>query len=135
MARSVLVVDDNTVIRQGLCRLFASEADFEICGEAENGREAIEKAQQLQPDLIVLDISMPVMNGLEAARVLKRLRPTVPIIMFSAFINKFIEKEVQSAGAFALVSKSEPMSVVVDKARAAVPLREAGGHRARQRRE
>jgi DNA-binding NarL/FixJ family response regulator len=118
MARSVLVVDDNTVIRQALCQFFGAEADFEICGEAENGREAIEKAQKLHPDLIVLDISMPVMNGLEAARVLKRLMPTVPLIMFSAFINAFTEKAAQSAGASALVSKSMPMSVLLDKARA-----------------
>jgi YesN/AraC family two-component response regulator len=53
-----------------------------MCGEAENGREAIEKAQQSHPDLIVLDLSMPVMNGLDAARVLKRLMPTLPLIMY-----------------------------------------------------
>ena len=117
MARSVLVVDDNTVIRQGLCRLFASEADFEICGEAENGREAIEKAQELHPDLILLDLSMPVMNGLHAARALKRVTPEMPIIMFSAYGNSFVEKEARSAGVSALVSKSEPVSVLLGKAR------------------
>ena len=58
---------------------------FEVCGEAENGRVAIEKAQLLRPDLIVLDLSMPEMNGFEAARVLKRVMPTVPLIMYSAF--------------------------------------------------
>ena len=75
MAKAVLVVDDNALIRQALCELFKREADFEVCGEAENGREAIEKAQQLHPDLIVMDLSMPVMNGIEAARVLKGLMP------------------------------------------------------------
>jgi CheY-like chemotaxis protein len=57
------------------CETFKREEDLEVCGEAENGRDAIEKAQRLRPDLIVLDLSMPVMNGLDAARVLKRLMP------------------------------------------------------------
>ena len=81
--RSLLVVDDNPVIRKIICELFAREGDFEICGQAENGREAIEKAQLLQPALIVTDLSMPLMNGLEEARVLKRLMPAVPVIIYS----------------------------------------------------
>ncbi len=67
--KSVLIVDDNAFIRQALCELFKKEADFEVCGEAENGKKAIEKARELRPDLIVLDLSMPVMNGFDAARV------------------------------------------------------------------
>ncbi len=118
MAKAVLVVDDNALIRQALCELFKREADFEVCGEAENGREAIEKAQQLHPDLIVMDLSMPVMNGIEAARVLKSLMPTVPLIIFSEYSDVFSEKEARSAGVSALVSKSEDVSVLVGKARA-----------------
>ncbi len=118
MAKAVLVVDDNALIRQALCELFKREADFEVCGEAENGREAIEKAQQLHPDLIVMDLSMPVMNGIEAARVLKGLMPTVPLIIFSEYSDVFSEKEARSAGVSALVSKSEHASVLVGKARA-----------------
>jgi len=64
MAKAVLIVDDNAYIRKALCDLFKQEADFEVCGEAENGKEAIEKAQELRPDLIVLDLSMPVMIGI-----------------------------------------------------------------------
>jgi len=85
MAKTILIVDDNAYIRHALCDLFKREADFEICGEAENGKEAIAKARELHPDLIVLDLSMPVMNGLDAARELKRLMPTVPLLMYSAF--------------------------------------------------
>src|SRR5213592_458331 len=85
---------------------------------AEKGREAIEKAQQLHPDLIVMDLSMPVMNGIEAARVLKSLMPTVPLIIFSEYSDVFSEKEARSAGVSALVSKSEDVSVLVGKARA-----------------
>ncbi len=118
MPKSVLLVDDNAAIRAALCRLFLSEADFEICGEAENGREAIEKAQELRPDLIVMDLSMPVMNGIEAARVLKNLMPTVPLIIFSEYSDVFSEREARSAGISALVSKSEHVSLLLSKARA-----------------
>src|SRR5438105_14982735 len=116
MAKAVLVVDDNALIRQALCELFKREADFEVCGEAENGREAIEKAQQLHPDLIVMDLSMPVMNGIEAARVLKRLMPTVPLIIFSEYSDVFSAKEARSGGVFALVSKCEDESALVGRA-------------------
>jgi YesN/AraC family two-component response regulator len=118
MPKSVLLVDDNAVIRQALCRLFTSEAGFEICGEAENGQKAIEKAQELRPDLIVMDLSMPVMNGIEAVRVLKRLMPKVPVIIFSEYSDVFSEKEARSAGVSALVSKAEHVSLLLGKARA-----------------
>jgi DNA-binding NarL/FixJ family response regulator len=118
MLKLVLVVDDNAVIRHALCEAFTSEAGFDVCGEAENGREAIEKAQALHPDLIVMDLSMPVMNGIDAALALKTLMPTVPLIMFSEYSDVFSEKEAQSAGVSALVSKSEHVSVLLGKARA-----------------
>ena len=118
MPKSVLVVDDNAAIRQALRQLFTSEADFAVCGEARNGREAIEKADDLNPDLILMDLSMPVMNGIDATRVLKRLMPAVPIIIFSEYSDVFSEKEAHSAGIAALVAKSEHMSVLLGKARA-----------------
>jgi DNA-binding NarL/FixJ family response regulator len=117
MLRSVLVVDDNTCMRRTLRELLTGEADFEICGEAENGREAIAKAQQLRPDLIVMDLSMPVMNGLDAARVLKRTMPAVPIIVFSEYSDAFSLEEAHSVGVSALVSKSEHISVFASRAR------------------
>jgi len=122
MAKMVLVVDDNAVIRQALCRLFSSEPGFDVCGEAENGQDAIEKAQVLHPDLIVMDLSMPVMNGIDAARTLKTLMPSVPVIIFSDYSDVFSEMEAQSAGICALVSKSEPVSLLIGKARALLNL-------------
>jgi two-component system, chemotaxis family, chemotaxis protein CheY len=113
---TVLVVDDNPFIRNVLCEAF-KKADFQVCGEAENGKEATEKALELHPDLIVLDHSMPVMNGLDAARVLKQRMPAVPLIMFSEYSNALSEQEARSAGIWALVSKSEHVSVLVEKAR------------------
>jgi two-component system, chemotaxis family, chemotaxis protein CheY len=117
MAKTVLIVDDNPSIRQALCELFKREADFEVCGEAENGEEAIERAHALRPNLVVLDLSMPVMNGLDAARVLKRLMPTVPLIMYSAFGDKFAEQQARLIGISELVSKSEHASVLIHRAR------------------
>ena len=96
----------------------AGRISLNVCGEAENGQDAIEKAQVLHPDLIVMDLSMPVMNGIDAARTLKTLMPTVPVIIFSDYSDVFSEKETRSAGICALVSKSEPVSVLIGKARA-----------------
>jgi DNA-binding NarL/FixJ family response regulator len=118
MAKTVLIVDDNEIIRRGLHELFTAESDFDVCGEAENGREAIEKAQEVHPDLIVLDLSMPVMNGIDAARVLRKLMPTLPLIIFSEYSDALSEAEARSAGVSGLVSKSEHVSVLVAKARA-----------------
>jgi DNA-binding NarL/FixJ family response regulator len=118
MPKTVLVVDDNEFIRHALCQIFTSESDFDVCGEAENGRQAIEKAQELHPDVIVMDLSMPVMNGIDAARALKRLMPKVPLIIFSEYSDVFSENEARSAGVSALVSKSEHISVLISKARA-----------------
>src|SRR5438309_9327744 len=115
MAKTVLVVDDNALIRQALCELFKREADFEVCGEAENGKEAIEKAQELGPDLIVLDLSMPVI--LDAARVLKSLVPAVPLIMYSALGDEYAEQQARSMGISQLVSKSVHASALIHKAR------------------
>ena len=117
IAKSVLIVDDNAFIRQALCELFKQEADFEVCGEAGNGKEGIEKAQELRPDLIVLDLSMPVMNGLDAARVLKRMMPTVPLIMYSEFGDRLAENQIRLIGISEVVSKSEHASVLIHKAR------------------
>jgi len=118
MAKSVLIVDDVEMIRRAVRELFTSEADFDVCGEAANGQEAIERAQEFHPDLIVLDLSMPVMNGLDAAKVLKTLMPAVPLIIFSEYSDVFSHEEARAAGVSALVSKSEHMSVLLEKARA-----------------
>ena len=116
MVKTVLVADHNAFVRQALRMLLTRELGVEV-SEAKNGREAIEKAQELKPDLIVLDLSMPVMNGLEAGRVIKISMPAVPIIMYSAFVNEFAKKEAHSVGISELVSKSEHASVLIRKAR------------------
>ncbi len=108
-----MIVDENPHIHQALCELFTREGNFDVCGEAENGREAIEKAQQLHPDLIVTDLSMPVMNGLEETHVLKKIMPTVPVIIFTAHDDSFAEKEACAAGVSAVVPKSQAVAVLI----------------------
>jgi DNA-binding NarL/FixJ family response regulator len=117
MVKSVLIADDNAFVRQRRGELFNREPDFEVCAEAANGNKATEQVRKLNPDLILLDLSMPVMNGLDTARALKRLMPEVPIVMFSMQSGAFTEKEARSAGLAALVSKFEDMSELLGIAR------------------
>jgi YesN/AraC family two-component response regulator len=83
MASSILIVDDNPFIRYQLRKILEAQPDFDVCGEAENGRDAIEIAENIRPDLIILDLTMPVMNGLDAAHALKNSLPETKLI-FSA---------------------------------------------------
>jgi CheY-like chemotaxis protein len=83
MAKRVLVADDNPLIRKMLCQLLEREDDYDICAEAGNGQEAIELALKHRPDLIILDWAMPLLNGVDAARKLKKIMPEVPIILFT----------------------------------------------------
>jgi len=117
MPKTILIVDDNAYVRQMICEAFKRESDFEVCGEAENGKEAIEKALALHPDLIVLDLSMPVMNGLDAARELKNRMPSVPLLMFTLYVDEHLEAAARSAGVADVVSKSKHISALIAKAR------------------
>lgn len=81
----ILVADDNPFLRTMLRRMFEREDRYDLCAEAANGQEAIHLAIEHRPDLIILDLSMPVMNGLNASRKLKRIMPTVPIILFTQY--------------------------------------------------
>src|SRR5207244_9965864 len=131
--KSVLIVDDNPWIRKVLCERFQREADLAVCGEAENGKEASEKAKQLRPELIVLELSMPVMNGLDAARILRWLLPSVPLIMYSAFGDKLIERQARLIGIRELVPKSQDAAVLISKARSLLTPKGKLGKFARQR--
>jgi CheY-like chemotaxis protein len=87
MAKKILVVDDNPTIRRLLCHLFDADEDYEICAVASNGEEAISLAVEDPPHLIILDLSMPVMDGLASARELKTRLPDVPIILFTQYAD------------------------------------------------
>ena len=105
--KSILIVDDSPVIRGRVRTLLETQPEWIICGEAENGRDGIEKAAELRPDLIVIDLAMPVLNGIVATSVLKRLMPAVHIVMFTSFSDPSIKKTAMAAGLDAFVDKSE----------------------------
>ena len=119
---SVLVVDDNSSVRKLICELFTRESDFQVCGEAENGRDAILRAEEVGPDLIVTDLSMPLMNGLEETCTLKKLMPDVPVIIYSAHMDAFFEREALAAGASAVVAKTDVVASLIPTARSLVKL-------------
>jgi DNA-binding NarL/FixJ family response regulator len=102
---------------RGFASSSRAKGTSDVCGEAEIGREAIEKAQRLHPELIVTDLSMPIMNGLEETCVLKRLMPAVPVIIFTAHSDPSVEKEPAAVGVSAVVSKSEAVAVLIATAR------------------
>ena len=107
MTKRVLLVDDNEQMRQALRMLFQSEPDFEVAGEAEDGQEAIQKAEVLKPHLIILDFSMPVMNGLEAAPILLKKLPNVIVILFATYAASVMEAPAREAGIHAVVTKQQ----------------------------
>src|SRR5690242_15524928 len=81
----ILIVDDNTVVRQQMRSVLESHSDWQVCGEAADGTEAVRKNRELHPDLVILDFSMPNMNGLRAAQEIARHTPNVPMLLFSIF--------------------------------------------------
>ena len=112
-----MVVDDNPAIRRALKNILEFTHEWVVCGEGVDGRDGIEKARELHPDLIVLDVSMPVMNGLEAARVLHHIMPQVPLILCSLHTDEVLRKEAINAGVNAVVSKAQNIQSLIDRAR------------------
>lgn len=123
--RKVLIADDNAFTRTALYEFFQREPDFIVCGVAEDGREAVEQARRLKPDLIILDMAMPVMNGLEAAHQLKQIMPEVRLIMYSASSDNLLEQAAKSMGISEIILKSQRVSVLIEAARGFVHRRAA----------
>jgi DNA-binding NarL/FixJ family response regulator len=112
MPRTVLVADDNPTIRKMLCKMFEREDDYDLCAEARDGAEAIALAIQHKPDLIILDLSMPVMNGLDAARELKRIMPNIPIILFTQHSDLSTALGITNLNIDRIVSKNDASSLM-----------------------
>jgi len=110
----ILVADDHEVMRLGIRNLLESRPNWSICAEASNGREAVEKTNQYSPDLIVLDITMPVMNGLDAAKLISDSHPDVPIILFSLHLSDDMIDNFESGKIKGAVSKGEAGRDLVD---------------------
>jgi DNA-binding NarL/FixJ family response regulator len=106
MAR-VLIVDDHAVVRRGVRALLQPSQNWEICGEAENGEDAIRLAQDLKPKIIIMDLSMPVMNGLQATRAIRQSLPEIKVVLFSLHTSSELVRSIFMAGAQGYVLKSD----------------------------
>jgi len=102
----ILIAEDNDAVRRGVVGLLSFEAGWKVCGEARDGSEALQKARELRPDLILLDISMPGMNGLEAARLLRQELPEAKILVISQHDPIQLLPRVVEAGGNGCVDKS-----------------------------
>jgi DNA-binding NarL/FixJ family response regulator len=108
MSAKVLIVDDHEIVREGIRRfLSTSRPDWDICGEATNGKQAIDAVQRLKPDVVILDITMPGMSGLEAATHIVKLNLGCRILIFTMHDSDRLTTEVQDAGAHGYVQKSQ----------------------------
>src|ERR1700720_1003772 len=106
MRSCIFIVDDSPVMRAAIRRQLESSG-FDVCGEAHDGLEALEKLSRSRPDLIILDMSMPRMNGVDAARELKYICPNVPVILYSAYADAFRGRQVLPEGVSEVVAKGE----------------------------
>lgn len=107
----ILIADDNAIVRRALRRLIESHKDWQVCGEAMGGREAIERAQELRPDILVMDLVMPGMNGFEAARELAEIEPKLPILLCTVQISSYVVEKAQKLGIKGAVAKSETRQI------------------------
>jgi DNA-binding NarL/FixJ family response regulator len=108
MTNRILIVDDHEIVREGIRNLVGrARPEWEICGEAKNGKEAIEAVKSLRPDVVILDVSMPVMSGLEAAPQIVRLGFNSRVLIFTMHESERLAAEVRSTGAHGYVVKSQ----------------------------
>jgi DNA-binding NarL/FixJ family response regulator len=96
---TVLLVDDHTVVRQGLKALLAAEEDMDVVGEAENGRQAVIQAKKTPPDVVVMDVAMPLLNGLEATRQILKLLPSTKVLVLTSYGDDECVAQMMQAGA------------------------------------
>lgn len=108
----VLVVDDHVVVRDGICALLALAPDIEIVGEAGHGREALEKLTKLQPDVVLMDIAMPMMGGLETTRRIRKDFPNVKVLVLTQYADKEYVFPAIEAGASGFISKTAASSEI-----------------------
>jgi two-component system NarL family sensor kinase len=107
LRKRILIADDHEMLRRGVRNTLQAELDLEICGEAIDGQDAVEKVKALQPDLVILDINMPALNGLVALRQILRFRPQTKVLVFSVHDSDQTVKEVHAAGAHGFISKGK----------------------------
>ena len=109
----ILIADDHEMVRQGLKRVIGERPDWEVCGEAATGREAAEKARQLKPDVVVMDLSMPQINGLQALKEIHKVLPRTEVLILTMYESEQLIREVLSAGARGFLFKTDAGSLLV----------------------
>lgn len=115
MPKRILIVEDEISVRNAVRVFLEHHSPFEVCGEAANGVEAVDKATALQPDLVILDLSMPHMNGIEAASLLRSRLPIVPIIAYTMFGDVLGKSLAAALGVSAIVSKSDGLTILLSR--------------------
>lgn len=114
MGKRILIADDGEEVRQVVRAVLEARTNYEICGEATNGAEAVAKALELKPDLILLDVAMPMLNGVEVASVLAGSMPNLPIVLYTMY-NELLGLSLATAvGAKAVISKADGISKLVE---------------------
>ena len=103
----ILIADDHDLMRRGVRTLLEPHPGWEICGEATTGREAVAKAEQLKPNIVILDISMPDLNGVDAAKRIKKVSPDTEVLIFSAHYSDQLIREILEAGVRGYIVKSD----------------------------
>lgn len=107
MATRILIADDNPLIRQCLSRLLGTHRDWEVCGEATDGRDVVRQTKQLHPDVVVMDFLMPGLNGIEAARQITAVSPKIPILLCTIYLTRPLVDLARSAGVAGTISKGD----------------------------
>ena len=115
----VLIADDNAIVRDGIRQLLKKESDIDVIGEAIDGIQALEKIKDLNPDVVLLDIAMPNLNGLEVIDLLKESSPGSQVVILSMHANESYVHQVLKSGALGYVLKASPSTDIVDAIRAA----------------
>ena len=103
----ILIADDHEIVRRGVRTILSSHRGWEVCAEAATGREAVAKAEQHKPDIVVMDISMPELNGLEAARKIRKMLPNTEVVILSFHFSDQLVRDIVDAGAHAYILKSD----------------------------
>jgi DNA-binding NarL/FixJ family response regulator len=109
-----LLVDDHESVRMGVTAILSSRSNIEVCGEAANGQEAVEKARDLKPDLIIMDVNMPVLDGIHSAKEIRAFLPDVPILFFSMHDGVYLVHEAKMAGGQGFVNKTDACATLLD---------------------
>jgi DNA-binding NarL/FixJ family response regulator len=110
MPKRILIVEDEISVRNAVRTFFEHQSGLEVCGEAANGLEGLEKATELRPDLVLLDLSMPIMNGVEVASLIRSRMPNTPVVVYTMFDDVLGKPLAATLGIAAIVSKSDGLA-------------------------